>query len=103
MTDIGNRRFLTRFTYRAPKLHGMIAALLCLQAFTSSETPAPVQNILERFAAAKPGKDKLGFFTLDWAMNLTEAKQRAAKEKRPILLILNTNITAGTNFFSGHT
>lgn len=81
----------------------MIAAIACLLAFANPDTPAPVQSVLDRFAAAKPGKDKLGFFTLDWAMSLSEAKQRATKEKRPILLILNTNITAGTNFFSGHT
>ena len=31
------------------------------------------------------------------------ALERARKEDRPILLVLNTNITAGTNFFSGHT
>jgi hypothetical protein len=36
-------------------------------------------------------------------MNLKEAKARAVKEGRPILVVLNTNITAGTNFFSGHT
>ncbi len=72
-------------------------------AIAASGTPEPVQRVLDRFAAAKPGRERLGFFTLDWAMSLTEAKKRAAKEHRPILLILNTNISAGTNFFSGHT
>ena len=81
----------------------MITALVSMLAIATSGTPEPVQKVLDQFAAAKPGKDKLGFFTLDWAMSLSEAKLRAAKEHRPILLILNTNISAGTNFFSGHT
>lgn len=80
----------------------MIAALASLLAITAT-TPEPVQRVLDQFAAAKPAKERLGFFTLDWAMSLSEAKQRAKKEQRPILLILNTNISAGTNFFSGHT
>lgn len=64
---------------------------------------AQVQKILERYAAARPSEKSLGFYSLDWAMSLEEAKAQAKKESRPILLILNTNITAGTNFFSGHT
>ncbi len=81
----------------------MITAIVTMLAIASSGTPEPVQRVLDLFAAAKPGREQLGFFTLDWAMSLSEAKQRASKEHRPILLILNTNISAGTNFFSGHT
>lgn len=62
-----------------------------------------VKRIEARFAASKPDAKRLAFYSLDWAMNLDEAKVRAAKEHRPILIVLNTNITAGTNFFSGHT
>ena len=62
-----------------------------------------VLQIQKRFEAAKPDEKSLGFYSLDWALNLKEAKARALKENRPLLLILNTNITAGTNFFSGHT
>ena len=64
---------------------------------------AKVTRTMERFDAAKPTAKSLGFYSLDGAMSLEEAKARAKKEKRPVLLILNTNITAGTNFFSGHT
>ena len=81
-------------------------ALLCAvpalkpQVATSGST---VQQIEDRFKAARPSNERLAFYSLDWAMSLAEAKLRAKKENRPILLILNTNITAGTNFFSGHT
>ena len=68
-----------------------------------SKIDSHVQQIEDRFKVALPDEKRLAFYTLDWAMSLTEAKARAKKENRPILLILNTNITAGTNFFSGHT
>ena len=77
-----------------------IAALVGLPAVAQE---AQVRRIQERVEAARPDEKSLAFYSLDWAMNLTEAKERAGKEGRPILLILNTNITAGTNFFSGHT
>lgn len=62
-----------------------------------------VEQILKRFAAARPDDASLSFYSLDWAMDLGEAKKRARKEDRPVFLVVNTNITAGTNFFSGHT
>ena len=78
-------------------------ALLLSIAAVGQGPDAKVTRTLERFEAAKPSEKSLGFYSLDWAMSLEEAKARATKEKRPVLLILNTNITAGTNFFSGHT
>lgn len=78
-------------------------ALLLSIAAVGQVPDAKVARTLGRFDAAKPSEKSLGFYSLDWAMSLEEAKARAKKEKRPILLILNTNISAGTNFFSGHT
>ncbi len=84
------RTFLTLTLYLVMSLPGW------------TQNPKVVQ-IQKRFEAAKPDEKSLGFYSLDWAMNLKVAKERSLKENRPILLILNTNITAGTNFFSGHT
>lgn len=78
-------------------------ALLLSIAAVGQVPDAKVARTLERFDAAKPSGKTLGFYSLDWAMSLEEANARAKKEKRPVLLILNTNISAGTNFFSGHT
>ena len=78
-------------------------AIAALVGSPADAQEAQVRRIQERVEAARPDEKSLAFYSLDWAMNLTEAKERAAKEARPILLILNTNITAGTNFFSGHT
>ncbi len=82
-----------------------LALLLATPAIEPQVTKpnAKVQEIEGRFKAARPDEKRLAFYSLDWAMSLTEAKARAKNENRPILLILNTNITAGTNFFSGHT
>lgn len=77
-----------------------IWAVICLPA--AAQQPQ-VRRIQERFEAARPDEKSLAFYSLDWAMSLNDARARARKEGRPILLILNTNITAGTNFFSGHT
>jgi hypothetical protein len=78
-------------------------AILVTSLLPATVQDAQVQKIQERYEAARPNEKSLGFYSLDWAMNLEEAKARAKKESRPILLILNANITAGTNFFSGHT
>ena len=77
--------------------------LLCAGALPAADETAAVRRVRERFAAAKPDAQRLAFYSLDWAMTLADAKERARREGRPVLLVLNTNITAGTNFFSGHT
>ena len=64
---------------------------------------ATARTIYDKALAAKPKHEKLKFYDLDWASNLTQAKQRAREEKRPIVLIWVTNITAGCDFFTGHT
>ena len=81
----------------------LAVALAALVGSPAVAQEAQVRRIQERVEAARPNEKSLAFYSLDWAMSLTEAKERAGKEGRPILLILNTNITAGTNFFSGHT
>jgi hypothetical protein len=82
--------------------------VLTLVVLAACALPAAAQNdaarqILARFEGAKPDANRLAFYSLDWAMSLKDAKARATKEGRLILVVLNTNITAGTNFFSGHT
>lgn len=64
---------------------------------------AAARAIYDKALTAKPKPEKLKFYDLDWASNLTHAKQRAHEEKRPIVLLWVTNITAGCDFFTGHT
>ncbi|MSR31740.1 MAG: hypothetical protein EXR99_09570 [Gemmataceae bacterium] len=64
---------------------------------------ADVVEVFKKFEQAKPLPSAMGFYSLDWVCTLPEAKIRAQKEKRPILVILNTNISAHCNLYSGHT
>ncbi|MCE9584616.1 MAG: hypothetical protein K8T20_19165, partial [Planctomycetes bacterium] len=46
------------------------------------------QKALARFTELRPGDDDLAMYRLDWAPGLEEAQKRAAKEKRPVLLVV---------------
>jgi hypothetical protein len=81
----------------------LAALVLLLSPRLAGAADPEVTRVLERFDRAKPDAKALAFYSLDWAPNLKEAQARAAKERRPVFLIVNTNITAGCNFFSGHT
>ena len=47
-----------------------------------------VKRILARYQAIRPAAKDLGMYRLDWADSLDEALKRAAKENRPICLII---------------
>jgi hypothetical protein len=49
-----------------------------------------VQKVMDKYRAVRPGAKDLEWFSLDRATSLKEAKERAAKEQRPILF-LHTN------------
>lgn len=80
----------------------LTVALLALGPSAMAGDPT-VDGVLADFARAKPGPKALAFYSLDWSPSLADAQARAAKERRPVFLIANTNITAGCNFYSGHT
>src|SRR5262245_41084195 len=52
---------------------------------------AAVQKILDKYRAIRPSTADLAVFQLDWTPGLKEAKEKAAKEQLPILLIVVTN------------
>ena len=58
--------------------------------------------IEKRAKAARPSDDDLAFYSLNWAPSLKDARERAAKEKRPIFFIAVTNITGPDDVYSGH-
>ena len=59
---------------------------LCL-THNSSAAGSP-QHILARYQALRPVEKDLGMYRLDWADSLDVALKRAAKEKRPVCLII---------------
>jgi hypothetical protein len=59
-----------------------------------------VQKVLDKYRAARPEPKDLAIFRLDWAPTLKDARARAAREQRPILLMVVTNSFG--NVHSGH-
>jgi len=52
-----------------------------------AELNPEVQNVLKAFKGNLPTDKKLEWYTLDWVNTLGEAKERAARENKPILWI----------------
>ena len=75
-----------------------LAPLLLLLALQDGEA----ERVLEKFARVKPGEKDLAFFAHDWAPSLAEAKTRAAKEGRPVFLIVLGNLNGYDNLYTGH-
>jgi hypothetical protein len=77
----------------------------CLLAarFADAEpaTKSPdVQRINDQYSALRPNPNDLAIYKLDWTPSLAAAKEKAATEQRPILLIVVTNSYGNT--YTGH-
>lgn len=71
----------------------MSRTLLCLISLLTAASNSLAQNetgkqILARFDDIRPTADELAMYRLDWTASLDEALQRAAKETRPVFLIV---------------
>lgn len=58
------------------------------------------RSVLEQYEEFRPSDAELAMYELDWAPSLSFAKTRAAREKRPILLVV-IHAQYG-NIHSGH-
>jgi hypothetical protein len=74
--------------------------LLATGAAGPAAPPAPVQRIFDRVDAVRSKPADLAIYSLDWEPTLVAANKRAAKEGRPILLIVVLNSFG--NIASGH-
>jgi hypothetical protein len=82
-----------------------VSILLGAQQATAESRPAElpadsVRAVIEKFQAIRPDENDLAVYGLDWAPTLNEAKARAAKEHRPIFLVVVTNSFG--NIYTGH-
>jgi hypothetical protein len=59
-----------------------------------------VWTILDKYRLLRPKDKDLAIFQLDWVPSLKRATERAAKEQRPILLLVVTNSYG--DLFTGH-
>jgi hypothetical protein len=80
-------------------LFAAVASLTCAPIAGAAEPPE-VRSILDQFRAVRPQPEHLALYDLDWAPTLRAAKERGAKEARPIFLIVVTNSFG--NISSGH-
>ena len=81
----------------------MIKRLLATTVMVAWATVAlagDMQDVLEKFKSIRPQEKELALYGLDWAPTLRDAKARAAKEHRPIFLIVVTNSFG--NIYTGH-
>ena len=60
---------------------------LFLAEFVTAEDSG-VKRILARYQSLRPAAKDLGMYRLDWADSLDIALKRAAKENRPVCLII---------------
>jgi hypothetical protein len=59
-----------------------------------------VRTTLDKYRLARPADKDLAIFQLDWVPTLKGATERAARERRPILLLVVTNSYG--DLFTGH-
>ena len=79
----------------------LICLLVAVVAVSGLAAVGPdVLEVQRKFDAYRPPADQFRVYQLDWSPNLQEAKNRAAKEQRPILLIVVCNSYG--NLFTGH-
>jgi len=77
----------------------LVALAFALPAHAQDKS---AEEILRRTEAARPSLTEMAVYQHDWSATLSQATKRAAREKRPIFFIGNTNISGPTNFYSGH-
>jgi hypothetical protein len=90
----------------------LFAFMLCTAVPSGAAPPATilpataadpaVTRVLDAYQAARPTANELRVFLLDWAGSLKEAKERAAKEKRPIFFVSTTQLEDAGDLRAGH-
>jgi hypothetical protein len=78
----------------------LIAAFWTTSLLHAQARDGDVQKILAKYRRFRPADKDLAIFQLDWVPTLQEARERAVKEQRPILLLVVTNSYG--NLFTGH-
>ena len=80
----------------------LLAAILAMAwAFGArAADQGDVRSVLDKYAAVYPQTADLAIYQLDWMPTLEAAKEKAAKEERPIFLVVVTNSFG--DLYSGH-
>ena len=80
----------------------LIAAVLAMTCLARAHgaDQSDVKSVLDKFQSVRPQEADLALYQLDWMPTLKAAKEKAAKEERPIFLVVVTNSFG--DLFSGH-
>jgi hypothetical protein len=80
----------------------LIAAILATApvAGTPGAGQGDIKGVLDKYQAVRPQAADLALYQLEWAPTLTAARERAAREHRPIFLVVVTNSFG--DLYSGH-
>jgi hypothetical protein len=78
----------------------LIAAFWTTGLLHAQAPDGDVPKILHKYRLFRPTDKDLAIFQLDWVPTLKQAREKAAKEQRPILLLVVTNSYG--NLFTGH-
>jgi hypothetical protein len=78
----------------------LIAVLWTTGLLYAQAPDGDVRKTLDRYRLFRPADKDLAIFQLDWVPTLKDAREKAAKEQRPILLLVVTNSYG--NLFTGH-
>lgn len=75
-------------------------AILTVSGLQVAAQNPQVERIRERFAAARPANKDLGIYRLDWVVPVEAAREKATKEKRPLVVVAVRNEHGDT--FTGY-
>ena len=80
----------------------LIVAVLAMAGVARARAAdeSDVTSVLKKFQSVRPQEADLALYQLDWMSTLKAAKERAAREERPIFLVVVTNSFG--DLFSGH-
>src|SRR5262249_3383215 len=86
----GRRRSKRRGVVTTPKLLVAVLGMACAVSARGADQH-DVQSALDKFRSVRPQEADLAIYQLDWMPTLKAAKEMAAKEVRPILLVVVRN------------
>jgi hypothetical protein len=77
----------------------VILAIACVAGAHGADE-GDVKGVLDKLRSVRPQAADLALYQLDWVPMLKAARQRAAKENRPIFLVVVTNSFG--DLYTGH-
>jgi hypothetical protein len=72
------------------KLLVAMLGLACAVSAPGADQP-DTQSVLDKFRSVRPKESDLAIYQLDWMPTLKAAKEKAAREERPIFLVVVRN------------